>query len=83
MHILKYRSCMSKEEIDMVSIDKLYKLVLLLLLATNISVVSSCNLLANGGVPEIEGKVYIYLNRSTFNYIPIVLFNDPNQISFI
>ncbi|XP_015066029.1 probable LRR receptor-like serine/threonine-protein kinase At1g53430 isoform X3 [Solanum pennellii] len=54
MHILKYRSCMSKEEIDMVSIDKLYKLVLLLLLATNISVVSSCNLLANGGVPEIE-----------------------------
>ncbi|KAL3345095.1 hypothetical protein AABB24_024180, partial [Solanum stoloniferum] len=41
------------EEMNMVSIDKLYKLVLLLLLATNISVVKSSSNLANGPQPRL------------------------------
>ncbi|KAK4710933.1 hypothetical protein R3W88_005446 [Solanum pinnatisectum] len=59
MHVLKYRSYIRKEEMDMVSIDKLYKLVLLLLLATNISVVKSLSNLANGPqppLPDVEGR---------------------------
>ncbi|KAL3345011.1 hypothetical protein AABB24_024122, partial [Solanum stoloniferum] len=40
-------------EMDMVSIDKLYKLVLFLLLATNISVVKSSSNLANGPQPRL------------------------------
>ncbi|KAL3376997.1 hypothetical protein AABB24_003427, partial [Solanum stoloniferum] len=54
------------EEIDMVSIDKLYKLVLLLILATNISVVKSSSNLANGPqllLPDVEVRAVEELRK--------------------
>ncbi|KAG5622289.1 hypothetical protein H5410_007507 [Solanum commersonii] len=62
---------------DMVSINKLYKLVLLLLLATNIiSVVKSSSNLANGPqlrLPDVEGKLgqsRLYLNLEGAREVP-------------